>query len=116
MFSFLNNSKTNIPTFKHRLKFEFCLLYYNIIKKLHYFMQLTQCNNFLDSPSHDELFRDNCIPTEVATKFKYSFLQKVAISGCNKKATLIIEKITNARRVYLMNLQSCKLVLCGFIS
>ena len=62
----------------------------------------------LDKTSHEELFRKNGVTKEGAEKFKYSFLQKVAISGCIKKATLVIERMTNARKAHLMNLRSCK--------
>ena len=64
--------------------------------------------SFLDNDSFEQIFKDNGVSKETAQKLRYSFLQKVAVSGCIKKSTLVIERMTNARKAYLMNLRSCK--------
>ena len=64
--------------------------------------------SFLDNDSFEQIFKDNGVSKKTAQKLRYSFLQKVAVSGCIKKSTLVIERMTNARKDYLMNLRSCK--------
>lgn len=62
-----------------------------------------------DNRSFEDYFSKHSITQEDAEMYQYTFLQKVAKSGCIVKSTYILEKIMDARTAEVANLYFCAL-------
>ena len=75
---------------------------------LHYYL-------ISDERSYADFFTKHFVTEEKAEIHQYTFLQKVARSGCIIKSTFVLAKVMDARHASLNNLYFCKHIFILFL-